>query len=51
VVREFDFRRIDQEDEWWNSPNGVNTEYELTEHITSSRVGPILCFKSVTGSS
>ncbi|OCK77277.1 cytochrome P450 [Lepidopterella palustris CBS 459.81] len=48
VIREFDFRRVDQADSWWNLPDEGSTEYELTEHITSSRVGPILCFKSVT---
>jgi cytochrome P450 len=44
LLREFDFRRAD-EDETWETKDTVPTEYELKEHITSSREGPLLRFR------
>jgi cytochrome P450 len=51
LMREFDIRRDDQEDGWWELGGAEDTEYELVEHITSSRKGPVLCFKPVGGPS
>ncbi|KAK4200404.1 cytochrome P450 [Triangularia verruculosa] len=46
LLRDFDVRREGQGEEWWEvEREGETREYELREHITSSRTGPVLRFK------
>jgi len=47
LLRDFDFRRMDQAESWADQA-ATHTEYELEEHITSSRKGPVLCFQPRT---
>ncbi|KAL9086199.1 MAG: hypothetical protein Q9165_007264 [Trypethelium subeluteriae] len=45
LVRDFDFRRVEQGDDW-KMKRIAPTEYDLEDHIASWRKGPVLRFKS-----
>jgi cytochrome P450 len=44
MLWEFDMRRADSE-EGWEAKDTTPTEYELKEHITAHKKGPVLCFR------
>lgn len=45
LLYQFDIRRMDSKD-GWETQDMVPTEFELEEHITSQKQGPILCFRA-----